>query len=331
MSEHLDEPVIKRPDKRNVKIKVFVGTFTSNEDKKAQAVRNYVADMETYFKSQLKQAQTGPMGDSKQQTQCTELDMKYKYYESPASSGENKVHYIEKLCDEAEDLAAGMKKAADRDKADMEKAIGKEEFASRLQGVKNTLDALLKRYSFLNEADLVAIRGYTLVTGDEKGIDPNKDADYKDMNRLLRGLPLKSDKEKNVAIKNLQFEKALRKLPNYSGNAPVFHKDVIAKADGEVLWAEWPKFYESLQVNGEYAPKAFWSCGKTGVVSGEALASVIWTVDGRSAKDIADMAQFKEGGGEVVFLPNAKFKVLDRNFEDGAKRVWRLTVQEVTK
>ena len=61
---------------------------------------------------------------------------------------------------------------------------------------------------------------------------------------------------------------------------------------------------------------------------------IFWTVYGGSGRDIDALSELKgEGGGEVLYPPNTKFKIESKAYEedeeDNDLKTWRLTVREI--
>jgi hypothetical protein len=202
------------------------------------------------------------------------------------------------------------------EKAVMENAIGVEEFVRRLNETQAQIKKSGARIDGLSPAEMVAIRTYTQC-------DP---AEYQDMNKMYRGEAVTGDPAK-IRAKVKTLEKAMSRLPPYTATQPTNRLDV-----GPPKWADWPRTYAGYQIGSEMTVRAFWSTGKTGTISNfKDKQQILWTVYGGSGKDIDALSELEgEGGGEVLYPPNTKFKVESRAYEEnGTDKVWRLTVREI--
>jgi hypothetical protein len=242
-----------------------------------------------------------------------------------AGSGKSPAKWLEaedRLLKNASRAAAALRKfVADAEpaaeKAMMVNAIGADHFDTSLKETAAQIKKIGARVDVLSEAEIVAIRIYTQW----------KPPDYEDMNKMYRGEAVTGDPAK-IRAKIKVLEKAMSKLPVYTATQPTNRLD-----KGPPGWPGWPKIYAGYNVGSEMTVAAFWSTGKTGTINSSAKGKIFWTVYGGSGRDIDALSQLKgEGGGEVLYPPNARFKVESTSFEedpDGETKTWRLTVREV--
>jgi hypothetical protein len=256
---------------------------------------------------------------------------------------------------EAVTKEANRLKAAEEaeDKAAMEDAIGAKEFLARITAANLQFNAIPAERPPLSDAEIVAIRTYTLICPDE-GNTLKEDAEYVEMNKLSRNdrkilrnkgelLAKVTGDVSKIREKNRIIDKALRKLPSF-GATPTYRLDRYFDA--------WLAMWEGLTIGGLYCPDTVWSTGTTGTIDAAGATSIIhWTVTGIDGKAIEDMSKAKgmafetakksnkppvvEGGGEVLYRAGATFKVTDRSLgfldddESTGVTLYKLAVTEV--